>query len=106
MSLLEILLEEFRLALFETNACVTRRAFFPEAAEMIKVAIGMRRSGKTYFLYQFIRHLLKNTYPAISQRLLPVPSQPIERTMEMHRQEFVIFFAFLPRKIPILPVPQ
>ncbi len=33
---------------------VPRQLKFPQAENIIKVAIGMRRSGKTYFLYQII----------------------------------------------------
>jgi predicted AAA+ superfamily ATPase len=38
---------------------VRRDAKFPQAPSKIKVAIGMRRSGKTYFLYQKILKLLE-----------------------------------------------
>jgi predicted AAA+ superfamily ATPase len=36
---------------------------FSEAKNMIKVAVGMRRSGKTYFLYQTIRELISEGIP-------------------------------------------
>ncbi len=57
----EILLtlqEEFWAALKLTAQSVPRRYHFPEAKNVIKVAIGMRRSGKTYFLFQTIRELI------------------------------------------------
>ena len=38
---------------------VDRDAKFPNAPSKIKVAIGMRRTGKTYFLYQYILKMIK-----------------------------------------------
>jgi predicted AAA+ superfamily ATPase len=63
MSLLETLLEEFHATLSETKNSVPRNILFPEAEKMIKVAIGMRRAGKTYFLYQIIHDLLNQGIP-------------------------------------------
>ncbi len=57
-SLLQTLQEEFHLALSLTKKSTHRDYQFPEAKNLIKVAIGMRRSGKTYFLFQTIRELL------------------------------------------------
>ena len=57
-SILQTLQTEFYAALSFTEKS-TRRAYkFPEAKNLIKVAVGMRRSGKTYFLFQTIRELL------------------------------------------------
>jgi hypothetical protein len=50
--------EEFRQNLDYTRQSTPRSCRFPEAKNVIKVAIGMRRSGKTYFLFQTIRDLL------------------------------------------------
>lgn len=42
----------------------TRRDYrFPLASQMAKVAIGMRRSGKTYFLFQIIHDLIEEKIP-------------------------------------------
>src|SRR5579872_3263748 len=56
--ILASLKEELRTALSLTQTSVPRKARFPEAKNIIKVAVGMRRSGKTYFLYQTIRDLI------------------------------------------------
>lgn len=60
---LQILLEEFRNALAVTEKSVHRHYKFPEAKNMIKVAVGMRRCGKTYFLFQTMRELLSQGIP-------------------------------------------
>ena len=56
--ILPTLLEEFRVALELTSNSIPRHYKFPEAKNVIKVAVGMRRSGKTYFLFQTVRQLL------------------------------------------------
>ncbi len=50
--------DEFRTALDLTKHSTPRAYQFPQAEQIIKVAIGMRRSGKTYFLFQTIRGLI------------------------------------------------
>lgn len=57
-TILQTLQEEFRAALELTEKSVLRSYKFPEGKNIIKVAVGMRRSGKTYFLFQTIRQLL------------------------------------------------
>ncbi len=57
-SILQTLQEEFHSALTLSKKSTPRSYRFPEAKNIIKVAIGMRRSGKTYFLFQTIRQLL------------------------------------------------
>lgn len=57
-SILQTLQEEFHAALSLTEKSTPRLYKFPEAQNLIKVAVGMRRSGKTYFLFQTIRELL------------------------------------------------
>ncbi len=57
-AILQTLQEEFRAALELTEKSTLRCYKFPEAKNIIKVAVGMRRSGKTYFLFQTIRQLL------------------------------------------------
>lgn len=63
MSLIETLLEDFYDILAETQNTTPRNFSFPIAETMIKVAIGVRRCGKTYFLYQFIHELLNQGIP-------------------------------------------
>src|SRR3989338_9660936 len=55
--LLEELLGELHDQLSRVPA-IPREAVFPKAADKIKVAIGMRRKGKTSFLLQTIQSLL------------------------------------------------
>lgn len=57
-SILQTLQDEFKETLDLTKNSTHRDYKFPEARNIIKVAIGMRRSGKTYFLYQTIRKLV------------------------------------------------
>ncbi len=57
-TILQTLQEEFRAALALTEKSTPRSYQFPEVKNIIKVAVGMRRSGKTYFLFQTIRQLL------------------------------------------------
>lgn len=56
--ILELILEEFTEQLPGTADAIPRDFELPEAPEMIQVAIGMRRTGKTYFLFQKIRELI------------------------------------------------
>lgn len=53
--MIQILLGEFYSKLDTLKYLVVRDVQFPQAAGKIKVAIGMRRSGKTCFLYQQIQ---------------------------------------------------
>lgn len=57
-SMLPILLGEFYDKLNQLKNLVIREIQFPVAPNKIKVAIGMRRTGKTYFLYQKIFKLI------------------------------------------------
>ncbi|NNM43009.1 MAG: ATP-binding protein [Chlamydiae bacterium] len=59
-TILQTLQEEFRASIVLTNKSTLRDYKFPEAKNLIKVAVGMRRSGKTYFLFQTIRKLLSD----------------------------------------------
>ncbi len=56
--LLVTLLEESFYAIEQARISVPRAVRFPQSDQMIKVAIGMRRSGKTFTLYQKINELL------------------------------------------------
>jgi predicted AAA+ superfamily ATPase len=63
MALLATLLEEFRFKIQNSTDVVKRNAYFLEAPGKIKVVIGMRRTGKTYFLFQRIQELLHTGVP-------------------------------------------
>lgn len=63
MELIETLLEDFRIAILRSKNAIPRTLEFPKAENMIKVAIGMRRTGKTYLLYQLIHRLLNQGIP-------------------------------------------
>jgi uncharacterized protein len=56
--ILQILQEEFRSLLAKTENSTRRDYRFPVAKNLAKVAVGMRRSGKTYFLFQTMRNLI------------------------------------------------
>lgn len=56
--ILQILQEEFRTALEKTRDSVQRNYHFSAGKNLAKVAIGMRRVGKTFFLFQTMRELL------------------------------------------------
>lgn len=60
---LQILQEEFRASLAKTSSSTIRLYRFPEAKNLAKVAVGIRRSGKTYFLYQTMRQLIAQKIP-------------------------------------------
>lgn len=57
--LLVTLREESFFEIEQARKSVPRAIRFPKTDQMIKVAIGMRRSGKTYTLFQRINHLLE-----------------------------------------------
>lgn len=59
--ILQILQEEFRLSLKKTASSTIRDYRFPEAKNLAKVAVGIRRCGKTYFLFQTMRDLLSQS---------------------------------------------
>lgn len=107
--LLETMQEEFKEALKTTEDSVPRHYKFPEAKNMIKVAIGMRRSGKTYFLYQTIRELLSSKQISLDKvlyinfeddRILPLDYKKMGKMIdtwytlhpENHNHCFYLFF--------------
>lgn len=61
--ILSTILDEFYEKLKTIQNILPRTAQFPEAKNKIKVVIGMRRSGKTYFIYQKILKLLEKDVP-------------------------------------------
>lgn len=60
LKILQILLGEFYDKLATLKNLVIRDAKIPEAEDKIKVIVGMRRAGKSYFLYQHILKLLRD----------------------------------------------
>ncbi len=90
MPLIEILLAEFRNTLNNIHYFVRRDYAFPKAMHIIKVALGMRRTGKTWFLYQTIQDLLAQNVPLDSilylnfedDRLLPMDQQGMAALLE------------------------
>lgn len=61
--ILQIILGEFHDKLKLVKNMLPRAASFAKADNKIKVAIGMRRAGKTYFIYQKILNILNNHTP-------------------------------------------
>lgn len=57
-NLLKNLLAEFKANLDFMRGTLYRRCQFAQVPNKIKVAIGMRRVGKTYFIFQTIRNLM------------------------------------------------
>jgi uncharacterized protein len=88
--ILQILLGEFYNKLNLLKDIVVRDAQFPNAPNKIKVAIGMRRVGKTYFVYQ---HILKLLHEGINRscilyinfeddRLFPLDQKKLAKLVE------------------------
>ena len=61
--ILQILQEEFRALLGKTINSNLRDYRFPQVKNLAKVAVGIRRSGKTYFLFQTMRELISQDIP-------------------------------------------
>ncbi len=89
--LLQILLGEFQDKLNLLKGLVVRDAQFPSAPGKIKVAIGMRRSGKTYFFYQQILKMISEGIDKTSilyinfedDRLVPLDEQKLARLVDV-----------------------
>ncbi len=106
--LLQILLGEFYSKLTLLKDLIPREAHFPYAPTKIKVAIGMRRSGKTYFFYQQILKMLsegidRKTVLYLNfedDRLLPLNEQVLAKLVdafyalypENHARKCYLFF--------------
>ncbi len=60
VELLETLLLEAFDVISSVQSSVLRQIQFPKSDNMIKVAIGMRRTGKTYLMYQTAAQLLSD----------------------------------------------
>ena len=107
-TILRILLGELRDKLSHLTEIVSRDARFPDAPQKIKVAIGMRRTGKTYFLYQHILKLLEEGVNRTSilyinfedDRLLPLDGKKLAKLVdafyslypENHDRKCYLFF--------------
>ena len=97
MSMLQVLLGEFYNKLNLLNDIVIRDAQFPNAPSKIKVAIGMRRVGKTYFLYQQILKMINDGVSKTSilyinfedDRLFPLNEQKLAKLVDA-------FYSFYP----------
>jgi predicted AAA+ superfamily ATPase len=83
------LLGEFHTKL-QKLTIVPRNVQFPEAPGKIKVAIGMRRTGKTYLVFEKISQLIKNHIDLTSilyvnfedDRLLPLTSHKVANLVD------------------------
>ncbi|MBS0655500.1 MAG: ATP-binding protein [Verrucomicrobia bacterium] len=90
VNLLPTLLEEFYEKLEEVKRGTARRAAFYNAPNLVKVAIGMRRAGKTYFTLQKVLELLQNNVPLESilyinfedDRLLPMDHKAMGKLID------------------------
>lgn len=89
-SILRIILGEFHDKLKSLKDLVQREAKFPNAPNKIKVAVGMRRTGKTYFIYESILKLLEEGVPLSrilfinfeDDRLLPLDQKKLALLVE------------------------
>ncbi len=89
-AILEIVLGEFHDKLASLDQSVVRDLTFPIVDNKIKVAVGMRRTGKTIFIYQTIRQLLADGIPLSrilyinfeDDRLLPLNSQKLGKLVD------------------------
>lgn len=89
--LLQTLMEEFRdkVAALSRNQNVVRDSRFPNIPDKIMVAVGMRRVGKTYLLFQMVLELLK-TVPITrilyinfeDDRLYPITQQKLRELLD------------------------
>lgn len=89
-TILPTLIEEFHEKLVDVKKSIPRMAAFAQADNLIKVAIGMRRAGKTYFALQKVLELIPNNIPLESilyinfedDRLLPMDHKEMGRLIE------------------------
>jgi predicted AAA+ superfamily ATPase len=88
--LLQTLLEEFEQKIAGLKDIIPRKIQLPKIKNKIHVAVGMRRSGKTYFLLQQIKKLLKTKTPISrilylnfeDDRLLPATRDKLAELIE------------------------
>ena len=89
-TVLTLLLQEFHDKLKVLHDIVPRAAKFPNVENKINVAIGMRRTGKTYFVFEKIMQLL-NAGAALTEilyinleddRLLPLSTNKLAKLLD------------------------
>ncbi len=104
-TLLLTLTEELKIALEQQNTSVQREAVFPNAPNKIKVAIGMRRTGKNVFLFQQIRTLMSEGIPL--SRILYINFED-DRLLPLNQKEFVAlldtFYSLYPENMSNLVI--
>lgn len=87
---LETLIQEFHDKLTEVQDSTPRDTTFPEAKNLIKVAIGMRRAGKTFLLYQVMQSFINEGVPLDAilyinfedDRLLPMTQKEMGQLLD------------------------
>lgn len=93
--LIQVLLSEFKDKFATTENNIPRSCQFPELPNKIKVAIGMRRVGKTHFIFQTIRQLIDEQHIPWQcflylnfedDRLLPCSQQQFRELLESFYQ--------------------
>lgn len=105
--LLRTLLEEFTHKMKTFIGGIIRQVSFSDVSDKVKVAIGMRRTGKTYLMFQTIQKVLENT-PITrilyinfeDDRLIPMTQQKLGQLIdsfytlypENHDQVCYLFF--------------
>jgi predicted AAA+ superfamily ATPase len=93
--ILETLRDEFIDRLKKSEGSTPRDVHFSEIKNKVKVAIGMRRTGKTHFLFQTIRELLKDKISLSrilylnfeDDRLLPASKEMLAELVDDFYQE-------------------
>jgi uncharacterized protein len=106
-NIISTLIEEFQVKLSKYDNIVPREITFPKSINKIFVAIGMRRTGKTYFLLQTIKNLLAKGIPMSrilyinfeDDRLYPLSQEKLRNLLESfytlypenHEQQCYIF---------------
>ena len=116
---LQILLGEFQDKLNLLKDMVIRDTQFPDAPNKIKVAMGMRRTGKTYFLYQQILKMINDGISKTAilyinfedDRLLPLNEQKLAKLVdafyslypENHDRKCYLFFDEI-QNVPNWPI--
>ncbi len=94
-TLLRTLLAEYETHFSRLEGATLRSAHFPDLPGKIKVAIGMRRVGKTYFLWQAIQNRIQQQKVPIERilylnfeddRLLPCTQEKLAQLLEAFYQ--------------------
>ena len=88
--IIRTLIGEFQDKLARLGSLVEREAKFPDAPGKIKIAMGMRRAGKTFFIYQHILKIIEQGLPSScilyinfeDDRLLPLDQLKLAKLIE------------------------